>query len=115
MKVAASNIYQNVAVDSGLKSNDQPLPRVDKTIEEFYAVCDQIELNLKTTTECTGLASSGQRYTSIPLLIPKPDHTGTPDAVTYNQLVSTVKTQVMFAKEVHDALAEAARTITAAE
>ncbi|XP_061452890.1 mediator of RNA polymerase II transcription subunit 29 isoform X3 [Rhineura floridana] len=46
MKVAAQNFVQNTNIDSGQKSNDGPVQRVDKSLEEFYALCDQLELCL---------------------------------------------------------------------
>ncbi|XP_058050982.1 mediator of RNA polymerase II transcription subunit 29 isoform X1 [Ahaetulla prasina] len=47
MKVAAQNFVQNTSIDSGQKISEVPVQRVDKSLEEFYALCDQLELCLK--------------------------------------------------------------------
>ncbi|XP_064258205.1 mediator of RNA polymerase II transcription subunit 29-like [Passer domesticus] len=62
MKVAAQNLVQNSSIDNGhppqrppsapsitsarRKSADGALQRFDKSLEEFYALCDQLELCL---------------------------------------------------------------------
>ena len=46
MKVAAQNLIQNTNIDNGQKSSDTPLQHFDKCLEEFYALCDQLELCL---------------------------------------------------------------------
>ncbi|XP_075843437.1 mediator of RNA polymerase II transcription subunit 29 isoform X2 [Microtus pennsylvanicus] len=46
MKVAAQNLIQNTNIDNGQKSSDGPIQRFDKCLEEFYALCDQLELCL---------------------------------------------------------------------
>uniref|UniRef100_A0A8V0Y004 Mediator of RNA polymerase II transcription subunit 29 n=1 Tax=Gallus gallus TaxID=9031 RepID=A0A8V0Y004_CHICK len=46
MKVAAQNLVQNSNIDNGQKSADGALQRFDKSLEEFYALCDQLELCL---------------------------------------------------------------------
>uniref|UniRef100_T1J5W9 Mediator of RNA polymerase II transcription subunit 29 n=1 Tax=Strigamia maritima TaxID=126957 RepID=T1J5W9_STRMM len=111
MKVAAQNIYLNATVDAGLKTNDSSMPRFDKHLEEFYALCDQIELHLKTTLECCNITSCSQRYS--PFLVSKTENIPIiADNLTYNQYLNTVRTQVGYAKEIHDALMMAARSIT---
>lgn len=115
MRVAAQNIYYNASIDAGIKGADQLPPRFDKCIEEFYAVCDQIELNLKVALDCSQLASSSQRYTPFTVTANKPD-TGVPsEAHNYSQYISMVKLQVTHAKEIHDSLTKAARTINDCE
>ncbi|XP_068385146.1 mediator of RNA polymerase II transcription subunit 29 isoform X1 [Eschrichtius robustus] len=49
MKVAAQNLIQNTNIDNGQKSSDGPIQRFDKCLEEFYALCDQLELCLEET------------------------------------------------------------------
>ncbi|KAK2511257.1 hypothetical protein Q9966_016677 [Columba livia] len=43
MKVAAQNLVQNSNIDNGQKIAEGPLQRFDKSLEEFYALCDQLE------------------------------------------------------------------------
>ncbi|XP_048965613.1 mediator of RNA polymerase II transcription subunit 29 isoform X3 [Canis lupus dingo] len=60
MKVAAQNLIQNTNIDNGhhlllldyRKSSDGPIQRFDKCLEEFYALCDQLELCLEYTSGC---------------------------------------------------------------
>ncbi|KAJ3591401.1 hypothetical protein NHX12_009346 [Muraenolepis orangiensis] len=49
MKIASSNLGHNTAIDNGIKANDVPAQRFDKSLEEFYALCDQLELCLVHT------------------------------------------------------------------
>ncbi|KAF6207691.1 hypothetical protein GE061_016139 [Apolygus lucorum] len=47
LKTAAHNLHQNALVDIGTSKNIDILPpRFDKSLEEFYSICDQIELHL---------------------------------------------------------------------
>ncbi|XP_068106572.1 mediator of RNA polymerase II transcription subunit 29 isoform X2 [Hyperolius riggenbachi] len=46
MKIAALNLAQNTNIDNGQKIADVPVQRFDKSLEEFYALCDQMELCL---------------------------------------------------------------------
>lgn len=108
MRVAAANIVHNASVDAGLKGGDQQPPRFDKCLEDFYAICDQIELNLKVALDCSNLASCSQRYTPFIVAANKPDGSNTTDSYSYGQLISTVKIQVAHAKEIHDSLTIAA-------
>lgn len=54
MKVAAQNLIQNTNIDNGQKSSDGPIQRFDKCLEEFYALCDQLELCLVSSFLDTG-------------------------------------------------------------
>ncbi|XP_073741492.1 mediator of RNA polymerase II transcription subunit 29 isoform X2 [Callorhinus ursinus] len=57
MKVAAQNLIQNTNIDNGQKSSDGPIQRFDKCLEEFYALCDQLELCLPPNrTPCSRTA-----------------------------------------------------------
>ncbi|XP_046670029.1 mediator of RNA polymerase II transcription subunit 29 [Homalodisca vitripennis] len=117
LKNAAHALHQNSQVDVGtVKSVDMaPPPRFDKSMEEFYSICDQIELHLKTSIECMNQGASSQRYLPLAVaatrteLIPNQDM----NILTYPQYLSTVRAQVLYAKEVHDMLLTAAQNISA--
>ncbi|KAL1138836.1 hypothetical protein AAG570_008898 [Ranatra chinensis] len=118
LKTAAHTLHQNSLVDNGsLKGVDQ-LPRFDKSMEEFYSICDQIELHLKTSIECLNQNASSQRYLSLAVAptrteaMPNPQEMG---SLTYPQYLATVRAQVSYAKEVHDMLLSAAQNITTSE
>lgn len=68
MKVAAQNLVQNSSIDNGQKSTDGALQRFDKSLEEFYALCDQLELCLRLAHEC--LAQSFDSAKHAPALVP---------------------------------------------
>ncbi|GAB6030343.1 hypothetical protein CHUAL_006008 [Chamberlinius hualienensis] len=106
MRVAAGNIHHNSAVDAGGKGADQLPSRFDKSLEEFYSICDQVELNLKVALDCSNLVGSSQRYNPL-----SKQDLNIPDSHSYNHLFNLTKMQVEHAKEIHDHLTNAARTI----
>lgn len=118
LKTAAQTLHQNSLVDVGtLKGVDVPVQRFDKNMEEFYSICDQIELHLKTSIECLNQGASSQRYLHLTVTPtrtePLPSQDGS--TLTYPQYLATVRTQVAYAKEIHDMLLAAAQNITPAE
>ncbi|KAG5887428.1 hypothetical protein JTB14_024627 [Gonioctena quinquepunctata] len=63
IKTAAQTLNQNSQVDAGIqKGVDVQIPRFDKNLEEFYSICDQIELHLKTSLKCLSQQESSNRY-----------------------------------------------------
>nr|CAD7434409.1 unnamed protein product [Timema monikensis] len=118
LKTTAQAIHQNGLVDVGsLKGLDVAVPRHDKHMEEFYSICDQIELHLKTSIECLNQGTSSQRYLPLPVAPtrtePLPNQDG--GTLTYPQFLATVRSQVSYAKEVHDTLMTAAQNIAPTE
>uniref|UniRef100_A0A9L0K4S4 Mediator of RNA polymerase II transcription subunit 29 n=1 Tax=Equus asinus TaxID=9793 RepID=A0A9L0K4S4_EQUAS len=63
MKVAAQNLTQNTNIDNGQKSSDGPMQRFDKCLEEFYALCDQLELCLPPSRTRCNLTACPTRST----------------------------------------------------
>jgi len=107
LKMAGQAISANSMIDSGSKSVELDTSRFDKSLEEFFSVCDQIEMHLKTSIECIGQGMSSHRYLSTPVSSTKMDN-----SITYPQYISTVKGQIAYAKEVHDVLADATQKMT---
>ncbi|XP_051844995.1 mediator of RNA polymerase II transcription subunit 29 isoform X2 [Antechinus flavipes] len=72
MKVAAQNLVQNTNIDNGQKSSEGGLQRFDKSLEEFYALCDQLELCLNTAIlpDSKGLSMSTPPLLSTPHIQP---------------------------------------------
>ncbi|ENN72232.1 hypothetical protein YQE_11095, partial [Dendroctonus ponderosae] len=69
IKTAAQTLNQNNQIDSGSqKTPDIQIPRFDKNLEEFYSICDQIELHLKTSIKCLSQAESSNRYLNLPVM-----------------------------------------------
>uniref|UniRef100_A0A0A9WP58 Mediator of RNA polymerase II transcription subunit 29 n=1 Tax=Lygus hesperus TaxID=30085 RepID=A0A0A9WP58_LYGHE len=118
LKTAAHNLHQNALVDIGTSKNIDILPpRFDKSLEEFYSICDQIELHLKTSIECLNQGKSNQTYLNLTVMPTRSEPMPNQDmnALTYPQYLSTVRTQVNFAKELHDMLLAAAQNITSSD
>lgn len=116
LKTAANLIQFNNLTDNGpikgMDNSNQTPPRFDKHLEEFYSICDQIELHLKTSISCLQQHSASQRYlpsTVHPTRIePFP---ATETTLAYPQYLSTVRQQIAFAKDIHDTLVCAAQNI----
>ena len=87
----------------------------ESNLEDFYAICDQIELNLKSAIDCLEQMGSSTLYMSI---APHPSryHTGAPgepEFLSYPQYISTARQQVKFSGEVRQLLAQAAQDVVA--
>ncbi|XP_010612827.1 mediator of RNA polymerase II transcription subunit 29 isoform X1 [Fukomys damarensis] len=115
MKVAAQNLIQNTNVDNGQNSSDVPIQRFDKCLEEFYALCDQLELCLRLAHECLSQSCDSAKHS--PTLVPtatKPDAVQ-PDSLPYPQYLAVIKAQISCAKDIHTALLECANKVTDAQ
>ncbi|KAK1900552.1 Mediator of RNA polymerase II transcription subunit 29 [Dissostichus eleginoides] len=74
MKIASLNLAHNTTIDNGIKSSDTTVQRFDKSLEEFYALCDQLELCLRLAYECLSQSIDSAKHS--PNLVPtatKPD------------------------------------------
>lgn len=112
MKVAAQNLIQNTNIDNGQKSSDGPIQRFDKCLEEFYALCDQLELCLRLAHECLSQSCDSAKHS--PTLVPtatKPDAVQ-PDSLPYPQYLAVIKAQITCAKDIHTALLDCANKVT---
>lgn len=118
LKAAAQTLHQNSLVDVGsLKGIDQPDHRFNKNMEEFYSICDQIELHLKTSIECMSQNASSLRYLPMSVIPTRTDTVGAQEgtALTYPQFLMTVRAQTSYAKEIHDTLVSVAHAISPGE
>ncbi|XP_058448100.1 mediator of RNA polymerase II transcription subunit 29 [Malaya genurostris] len=115
IKTAAQLLQQNNLNDAGTKGSDMSAstPRFDKHLEEFYSICDQIELNLKTAKLCMQQGASSQQYLPIPVA-PTPNPAET-NALSYSQYLDVVKIQIGYAKDIHDTLICAAANMQPSE
>ncbi|XP_069063023.1 mediator of RNA polymerase II transcription subunit 29 [Pleurodeles waltl] len=112
MKIAANNLIQNTNIDNGQKSGDGPIQRFDKSLEEFYGLCDQLELCLRLAYECLSQSFDSAKHS--PTLVPtatKPDAVQT-ESLPYTQYLSMIKSQISCAKDIHNALLECSKKIT---
>ncbi|KAI0231985.1 Mediator of RNA polymerase II transcription subunit 29 [Lamellibrachia satsuma] len=118
MKVAGEVFYQNSQFDECVRHGENNSGQIfDKTLEEFYAICDQIELNLRMALECVSQSTDSSRNTPVPVTIQNHTHKSDPqqqqsDTQSYPQYLSTVHTQIACAKEIHDSLLVCANKIS---
>jgi len=121
MANAAAVFYQNAQFDSCQKPSSSAVQRFDKSLEEFYAICDQIELNLSLSLEVLAINADCQRNTptnaqAAAMRFAAGGQAGgsqLADLQTYNQYQTTVKTQLTCAREVYEALLDCARKMGA--
>ncbi|EAT37825.1 AAEL010217-PB [Aedes aegypti] len=116
VKTAAQLLQQNNLNDAGTKGGDMSTttPRFDKHLEEFYSICDQIELNLETAKLCMQQGASSQQYLPIPVAPTQPNPAET-NALSYSQYLDVVKIQTSYAKDIHHILICAAQNICPSE
>uniref|UniRef100_A0A1B0CIY1 Mediator of RNA polymerase II transcription subunit 29 n=2 Tax=Lutzomyia longipalpis TaxID=7200 RepID=A0A1B0CIY1_LUTLO len=90
-----------------------------ESLSEFYSICDQIELHLKTSIQCIQQSNSSNHFLPLnvaatrvdPMPHPPPDN----PMLSYPQYLSTVRSQIAYAKEIHDTLICAAQNISPSE
>lgn len=120
LKTAAQLLQHNNYTDNGpakgFDGANQTAPRFDKHIEEFYSICDQIEIHLKTSMHCIQQNTALQRYlptTVVPTRVePCPNNE---NALAYPQYLTAVRQQIAYAKDLHDTLVCAAKNTTTTE
>lgn len=120
LKTAAHLLQYNNLIDNGpikgIDNSNQAPPRFDKHLEEFYSICDQIELHLKTSILCLQQNSASQRYLPSTVMTTRIEPIPTNEnALSYPQYLSTVRTQIAYAKDIHDTLICAAQNISPSE
>ncbi|KAI4470252.1 mediator of rna polymerase ii transcription subunit 29 [Holotrichia oblita] len=116
IKTAAQTLNQNCQVDVGSQKEVGQQIRFDKNLEEFYSLCDQIELHLKTSIKCISQLESSQRYLHLHVAPTRTESLGMPDnTLAYPQFLATANAQVSFTKEIHDTLVAAAQNISPSE
>ncbi|XP_051935269.1 mediator of RNA polymerase II transcription subunit 29 [Hippocampus zosterae] len=111
MKIASLNLTHNTIIDNGVTSNDAAVQRFDKSLEEFYALCDQLELCLRLAYECLSQSIDSAKHS--PNLVPtatKPDTVQT-ESMSYAQYLGMIKSQISCAKDIHNALLECSKKI----
>ncbi|XP_075984909.1 mediator complex subunit intersex [Anticarsia gemmatalis] len=118
LKSAAQILHQNHNVDSNSqKGIDNPVPRFDKNLEEFFSICDQMELHLRTAITCIQQAQSAAHYLPLSVMPSRLDSGPTTQETTlsYPQYLNTVRLQISYAKDIHDTLVAAAQNLSPAE
>ncbi|KAL4239003.1 Mediator of RNA polymerase II transcription subunit 29 [Mactra antiquata] len=107
MKVAGQILKQNSMAEEGHKPTEGLQQMYEKSIEEFYAICDQLEVNLRLALEMQVQQIDSSKYTPLPVSIPKSDLTlSEQQSVPYPQFLVTVKQQISCAKDMYEMLNE---------
>lgn len=114
MKIAGQSLHENAMTDDGVKTTEsQQQQRFEKNLEEFYSVCDHIEINLRLALENVQQNADSAKYTPFVVNVPG-ENIQAPEGQTvqYSTYLSTVKTQISCAKEIHDLLMESAKKLS---
>ena len=114
LKSAAQILHQNSMINTS-KATDIPDQRFNKHLEEFYSVCDQIELHLRTSIECISQHSSSNRYMPVNVVPIRTENIGVQEALNYPQYLMTVRSQVQYIKDVCNMLNNQAQSISNTE
>ncbi|XP_026736037.1 mediator of RNA polymerase II transcription subunit 29 [Trichoplusia ni] len=118
LKSAAQILHRNHNIDSNSqKGIDNPVPRFDKNLEEFFSICDQMELHLRTAITCIQQSQSAAHYLPLSVMPSRLDTgpTTTDSSLSYPQYLNTVRLQITYAKDIHDTLVAAAQNISPTE
>ncbi|ESO96429.1 hypothetical protein LOTGIDRAFT_159839 [Lottia gigantea] len=108
---AAGDVFKHHASqDSGNRTGDSPQQKFEKSLEEFYALCDQMEINLKFALEMHCQSLDSMKYTPHHVTSSIKD-SQQPDTMPYPQYLLTVRTQINWAKEMHDVLSEFSKNL----
>ena len=121
LKEASNKLLLNGIQDSGTgtpKSVDGTA--FESSLEDFFAICDQVEANLKTAIEVHHVSSASHRYMTImpcpsklDLNTPPPGNPANvnPEFLSYPQYIQTAKHQVKFANDMRQQLSQAAHEV----
>lgn len=88
------------------------MPKFDKQLEEFYSICDQIELNLQAAIACATQLSSSQRHIPAQVTMVRQEPHMSQDFITYPSYVGIAKNQVAYVKDIVDALNDTAQNLS---
>ena len=99
------------AIHMTRKGTETTVPRFDKQLEEFYSICDQIELNLQAAIGCASQVSSSQRHIPSQVSV-RQEAVMNQDIISYPNYVGVAKTQVSYVKDVIDTLNDAAQNLS---
>lgn len=109
MKVAGQILHQNSMTEEGHKAQEG----FQQRLEEFYGICDQMEVNLRLALEMQAQQIDSNKYTPLPVMLPKSDMTMTEQqSVPYPQFLITVKQQISCAKDMYEMLNDFTKKLT---
>lgn len=114
-KAAAAVLQKNSAVDNLKRDNCDP-PKFEKHLEDFYSICDQIELHLITAASCIQQQNSAQKYlpgnvASMPFNMSDNQM----NVMSYSNYLNTVRAHVSTSKDLHDTFISASQNISSSD
>lgn len=113
-KFVLSNVSSNLLNYSHFshrKGTETNVPRFDKQLEEFYSICDQIELNLQAAIGCASQVSSSHRHVPTQVSV-RQESVINQEIISYPNYVGVAKNQVSYVKDVIDTLNDAAQNLS---
>lgn len=113
MKVAGQILHQNSLSEEGQKAQEGLQQMFEKSLEDFYCICDQLEINLRLALEMHLQQSDSSKFSPLPVAIPKSDGQVTDQqSAPYPQFLMSVKQQISCAKELYTMLTEFTNKLT---
>ncbi|KAI8785014.1 mediator of RNA polymerase II transcription subunit 29 [Biomphalaria glabrata] len=102
-KTGGHLFYQNASQDETGAQMDNASGRFEKCLEEFYAICDLVEIYLKLAYEVIQQDKDSTRNTPN-LILPQKTDAPQPEGQLYSQYLSTIRAQINCAKDIRDLL-----------
>ncbi|XP_052272418.1 mediator of RNA polymerase II transcription subunit 29-like [Dreissena polymorpha] len=108
MNISGKILRQNVMSEENYKPAETIQQMYERSMEDFYSLCDQVESNLRLALEMQAQQLDSTKYTPAPVHIPKStDSMGISEqSIPYPQFLVTVKQQITYAKDMFEILAE---------
>ncbi|XP_061174689.1 mediator of RNA polymerase II transcription subunit 29-like [Saccostrea echinata] len=115
MKIAGTCLHHNSQqLEDSMSSVESQLQKFEKSLEEFYSMCDQVEISLRLALEGSQLNADTVKF--IPACVNIPNEKGelpsTQRIMQYPQYQAIVRQQIHSAKELHDLLLQYAQKIS---
>lgn len=104
MKSANVAISQNAEVDLGIKTAEGANNKLEKCLEDFYNACDHLQLYLELMRATQNQTQLSMKYT--PKFVSNSRTENSEATQTYTEYLSTVRTQIATARELHSMLSE---------
>lgn len=112
MKASAEIFKENSKVDNCQRAGEENMDRFEQCLENFYALCDQIELNLRLGLECAQQNIDNSKNARLPVASSAVKVGDNSEGQTYQQYLSMVQSQVSCAKEIHESLLDCAKKLS---
>ncbi|KAH9516062.1 Mediator of RNA polymerase II transcription subunit 29 [Dermatophagoides farinae] len=113
--ISGMNLDYSTQIDNFNKNLEQP-PKLEKSLEDILALCNQIELCLRTILECTIQSRDSKTY--LPFQVSNEFSLEQPTMMpdnsqpkSYASYLNVIKKQVTYAKSIYEILSESVKQI----